>query len=70
MTTPPRPAWSPDRSVAARPRQVWALLNALVEGSPFAAWLTRAETAAGTLAFPTVGPTASPGWSSSRRSRS
>jgi hypothetical protein len=39
------------------PAQVWALLNALVEGSPFAASLTRAETATGRMSFPTVGPT-------------
>ena len=38
------------------PAQVWALLNALVEGSPFAASLTRAETATGKMAFPTVAP--------------
>ena len=38
------------------PAQVAALLNALVEGAPFAASLTRAETATGRLAFPTVAP--------------
>jgi HK97 family phage major capsid protein len=38
------------------PAQVWALLNALVSGSPFASSLTRAETATGRLAFPTVAP--------------
>jgi HK97 family phage major capsid protein len=38
------------------PAQVWGLLNALVEGSPFAGSLTRAETATGKLAFPTVAP--------------
>lgn len=38
------------------PAQVWALLNALIEGAPFAASLTRAETATGRLAFPTVAP--------------
>ena len=38
------------------PAQVWALLNALIEGAPFSASLTRAETATGTLAFPTVAP--------------
>ena len=37
------------------PAQVWALLNALVEGSPFAASLTRANTSTGKMAFPTVG---------------
>jgi HK97 family phage major capsid protein len=39
------------------PAQVWALLNALIEGAPFSASLTRAETATGNLAFPTVAPT-------------
>jgi len=39
------------------PAQVWSLLNALVEGSPFASSLTRANTSTGKLAFPTVGPT-------------
>jgi HK97 family phage major capsid protein len=38
------------------PAQVWALLNALIEGAPFAASLTRAETATGKMAFPTVAP--------------
>ncbi len=38
------------------PAQVWALLNALIEGAPFSASLTRAETATGTMAFPTVAP--------------
>jgi HK97 family phage major capsid protein len=39
------------------PAQVWALLNALIEGAPFSASLTRAETATGVMAFPTVAPT-------------
>jgi Phage capsid family len=39
------------------PAQVWALLNALIEGSPFASSLTRANTSTGKMAFPTVGPT-------------
>ena len=39
------------------PAQVWALLNALIEGAPFSASLTRAETATGSMAFPTVAPT-------------
>ena len=39
------------------PAQVHELLNALIEGAPFAASLTRAETATGKLAFPTVAPT-------------
>ena len=38
------------------PAQVWALLNALIEGAPFSASLTRAETATGSMAFPTVAP--------------
>ncbi len=38
------------------PAEVAALLNALVSGAPFAASLTRAETATGRLAFPTVAP--------------
>jgi HK97 family phage major capsid protein len=38
------------------PAQVSALLNALVSGAPFANSLTRAETATGRLAFPTVAP--------------
>lgn len=38
------------------PAQVSALLNALVSGAPFAASLTRAETATGRMAFPTVAP--------------
>lgn len=57
MTTPAPPGLV-TRSFGGvlTPSQVWALLNALVEGAPFAASLTRAETATGTLAFPTVGP--------------
>jgi HK97 family phage major capsid protein len=38
------------------PAQVWALINALVVGAPFAGSLTRATTATGKLAFPTVAP--------------
>ena len=38
------------------PAQVWALLNALVSGAPFAASLTRAETSTGRMAFPSVAP--------------
>lgn len=38
------------------PAQVWQLLNALIEGAPYAASLTRANTATGKLAFPTVAP--------------
>ncbi len=41
------------------PAQVSALLNSLIEGAPFAASLTRAETSTGRMAFPTVAPT---GW--------
>lgn len=39
------------------PAQVWEVLNALIGGSPFADSLTRAETATGKMAFPTVAPT-------------
>ena len=38
------------------PAQVWALLNALIEGAPFSASLTRAPTSTGNMAFPTVAP--------------
>jgi HK97 family phage major capsid protein len=38
------------------PAQVQALLNALIEGAPFAASLERATTSTGKLAFPTVAP--------------
>ena len=38
------------------PAQVWALINALVVGAPFANSLTRATTSTGKLAFPTVAP--------------
>ena len=39
------------------PAQVHELLNALIEGAPFAGSLTRATTSTGKLAFPTVAPT-------------
>lgn len=39
------------------PPQVWQLLNRLVAGSPFAGSLTRAETATGSIAFPSAAPT-------------
>ena len=39
------------------PAQIWSLLNSLIEGSPFASSLARAETATGRMSFPTVGPT-------------
>jgi HK97 family phage major capsid protein len=57
MTTP-----APARIVTSSfggvltPAQVNQLLNALIEGAPFAASLTRATTATGKLAFPTVAP--------------
>lgn len=38
------------------PAQVNQLLNALIEGAPFANSLTRAVTSSGRLAFPTVAP--------------
>lgn len=57
MTTPAPPGLTTSGfGGVLTPAQVWALLNALVEGSPFAGSLTRAETATGRLAFPTVAP--------------
>ena len=57
MTTPSPPgihtgSWSGTLT----PAQVWALLNALVVGAPFAGSLTRAMTSTGKLAFPSVAP--------------
>ena len=57
MTTPAPGLVTGSFGGTLTPAQVWALLNALVEGSPFAASLTRAETATGRMSFPTVGPT-------------
>ena len=57
MTTPAPGLVTGSFAGTLTPAQVWALLNALVEGSPFAASLTRANTSTGKLAFPTVGPT-------------
>ena len=57
MTTPAPGLVTGSFGGTLTPAQVWALLNALVEGSPFAASLTRAETATGKMSFPTVGPT-------------
>ena len=56
MTTPAPGLVTGSFAGTLTPAQVWALLNALVEGSPFAASLTRAETATGKMAFPTVAP--------------
>jgi HK97 family phage major capsid protein len=56
MTTPAPGITTGSWGGTLTPAQVWALLNALVEGAPFAASLTRAETATGRLAFPTVAP--------------
>jgi hypothetical protein len=59
MTTPAAPGTGLTRSSfggVLTPAQVWELLNALIEGAPFAASLTRADTATGALAFPTVAP--------------
>ena len=57
MTTPAPGLVTGSFGGTLTPAQVWALLNALVEGSPFASSLTRANTSTGKLAFPTVGPT-------------
>ena len=57
MTTPAPGLVTGSFAGTLTPAQVWALLNALVEGSPFASSLTRANTSTGKLAFPTVGPT-------------
>lgn len=57
MTTPAAPGLT--RSAfggVLTPAQVAALLNALVTGAPFAGSLTRAPTATGAMAFPTVAP--------------
>jgi HK97 family phage major capsid protein len=56
MTTPAPGLVTGSFGGTLTPAQVWALLNALVSGSPFAGSLTRAETATGRLAFPTVAP--------------
>ena len=56
MTTPAPGLVTGSFAGTLTPAQVWALLNALVSGSPFAGSLTRAETATGRLAFPTVAP--------------
>ena len=57
MTTPSPPgihtgSWAGTLT----PAQVWALINALVVGAPFANSLTRATTSTGKLAFPSVAP--------------
>ena len=57
MTTPAPGLVTGSFGGTLTPAQVWSLLNALVEGSPFASSLTRANTSTGKLAFPTVGPT-------------
>ena len=57
MTTPAPGLVTGSFAGTLTPAQVWALLNALVEGSPFASSLTRANTSTGKMAFPTVGPT-------------
>ena len=57
MTTPAPGIVTGSLGGTLTPAQIWALLNALVEGSPFASSLTRANTSTGKLAFPTVGPT-------------
>lgn len=57
MTTPAPGLVTGSFAGTLTPAQVWSLLNALVEGSPFASSLTRANTSTGKLAFPTVGPT-------------
>lgn len=56
MTTPAPGLTTRGFGGTLTPAQVWALLNALVEGAPFAASLTRANTSTGKLAFPTVAP--------------
>lgn len=58
MTTPAPPYLGTGSfSGVLTPAQVSQLLNALIEGAPFAASLTRAPTATGKMAFPVVGPT-------------
>ena len=57
MTTPAPGIVTGSFGGTLTPAQVWALLNALVEGSPFGSSLTRANTSTGKMAFPTVGPT-------------
>ena len=56
MTTPDPGLITRSFAGTLTPPQVAALLNALIEGAPFAASLTRAETATGKMAFPTVAP--------------
>ena len=57
MTTPAPPYLGTGSfSGVLTPAQVSQLLNALIEGAPFAASLTRAPTATGKMAFPVVGP--------------
>jgi HK97 family phage major capsid protein len=57
MTTPSPPGLiTRSFSGTLTPAQISALLNALVEGAPFAASLTRANTSTGRLSFPTVAP--------------
>ncbi len=57
MTTPARSSMiTSSFGGVLTPAQVNELLNALIEGAPFAASLTRATTSTGKLAFPTVAP--------------
>ena len=57
MTTPPPGSLiTSSFGGVLTPAQVHELLNALITGAPFAGSLTRATTATGKLAFPTVAP--------------
>jgi HK97 family phage major capsid protein len=58
MTTPAPPGLTRSGFAGTlTPAQVHQVLNDLITGAPFAASLTRATTATGTLSFPVVGPT-------------
>ena len=56
MTTPDSGIRTSSWGGVLTPAQVHQVLNALIEGAPFSASLTRATTSTGKLAFPTVAP--------------